>query len=138
MQRADVPRRQHDLDLRIIILCRRASSIPVDPAGHRIIGEYDVDFYTGTKDNIAHLFDCANFATSEVYGDARVHQQTEDYWGHMNPIDPRSCYDEGKRCAETLFMDYRRQHGLDIRITRLFNTMGHACIPPMGGSCRTS
>jgi UDP-glucuronate decarboxylase len=152
------------------------------------------NFYTGTKDNIAHLLDCANFelmrhdvtfplyvevdeiynlacpaspihyqhdpvqttktsvhgainmlglakrvkakifqaSTSEVYGDARMHPQAEDYWGHVNPIGPRSCYDEGKRCAETLFMDYRRQHGLSIRIARIFNTYGPRMHPADG------
>jgi UDP-glucuronate decarboxylase len=152
------------------------------------------NFYTGTKDNIAHLLDCANFelmrhdvtfplyvevdeiynlacpaspihyqhdpvqttktsvhgainmlglakrvkakifqaSTSEVYGDARVHPQKEDYWGHVNPIGPRSCYDEGKRCAETLFVDYRRQHGLDTRIARIFNTYGPRMHPADG------
>ena len=144
------------------------------------------NFYTGTKDNIAHLLDSPNFeimrhdvtfplyvevdeiynlacpaspihyqhdpvqttktsvhgainmlglakrvharifqaSTSEVYGDAHVHPQQEAYWGNVNPIGPRSCYDEGKRCAETLFMDYRRQHGLSIKIARIFNTYG--------------
>ncbi|MGF6873877.1 UDP-glucuronic acid decarboxylase family protein [Paraburkholderia sp. MM5477-R1] len=152
------------------------------------------NFYTGTKDNIAHLLDCANFelmrhdvtfplyvevdeiynlacpaspihyqhdpvqttktsvhgainmlglakrvkarifqaSTSEVYGDALVHPQKEDYWGHVNPIGPRSCYDEGKRCAETLFMDYHRQHGLSIRIARIFNTYGPRMHPADG------
>jgi UDP-glucuronate decarboxylase len=152
------------------------------------------NFYTGTKDNIAHLLDCANFelmrhdvtfplyvevdeiynlacpaspihyqrdpvqttktsvhgainmlglakrlkakifqaSTSEVYGDALVHPQTEDYWGHVNPVGPRSCYDEGKRCAETLFMDYHRQHGLSIRIARIFNTYGPKMHPADG------
>jgi UDP-glucuronate decarboxylase len=152
------------------------------------------NFYTGTKDNITPLLDCANFelmrhdvtfplyvevdeiynlacpaspihyqhdpvqttktsvhgainmlglakrvkakifqaSTSEVYGDALVHPQKEDYWGHVNPIGPRSCYDEGKRCAETLFMDYRRQHGLSIRIARIFNTYGPHMHPADG------
>ena len=63
-------------------------------------------------------------STSEVYGDPLVHPQKEDYWGHVNPIGIRSCYDEGKRCAETLFMDYKRQNGVDIRIMRIFNTYG--------------
>jgi UDP-glucuronate decarboxylase len=63
-------------------------------------------------------------STSEVYGDPAVHPQTEDYWGHVNPIGPRSCYDEGKRCAETLFFDYHRQHGLPIKVARIFNTYG--------------
>ena len=63
-------------------------------------------------------------STSEVYGDPLVHPQKEDYWGHVNPIGPRSCYDEGKRCAETLFMDYRRQHKLRVKVARIFNTYG--------------
>jgi len=63
-------------------------------------------------------------STSEVYGDPAVHPQTEDYWGHVNPIGPRSCYDEGKRCAETLFFDYHRQCGVEIKIARIFNTYG--------------
>ncbi len=63
-------------------------------------------------------------STSEVYGDPEVHPQTENYWGHVNPIGPRSCYDEGKRCAETLFFDYRRQHNLKIKVARIFNTYG--------------
>jgi UDP-glucuronate decarboxylase len=71
-------------------------------------------------------------STSEVYGDARVHPQKEDYWGHVNPIGPRSCYDEGKRCAETLFADYRRQYGLEIRIARIFNTYGPRMHPADG------
>ena len=71
-------------------------------------------------------------STSEVYGDARMHPQAEDYWGHVNPIGPRSCYDEGKRCAETLFIDYRRQHGLSIRIARIFNTYGPRMHPADG------
>ncbi|MGI9294892.1 MAG: UDP-glucuronic acid decarboxylase family protein, partial [Pseudomonadales bacterium] len=63
-------------------------------------------------------------STSEVYGDPEVHPQTEDYWGHVNPTGFRSCYDEGKRCAETLFFDYRRQHNLSIKVARIFNTYG--------------
>lgn len=63
-------------------------------------------------------------STSEVYGDPLVHPQTEDYWGNVNPIGPRACYDEGKRAAETLFFDYHRQHGVDIRVARIFNTYG--------------
>jgi UDP-glucuronate decarboxylase len=63
-------------------------------------------------------------STSEVYGDPLVHPQTEDYWGNVNPIGPRACYDEGKRAAETLFFDYHRQHNLKIRVVRLFNTYG--------------
>ena len=63
-------------------------------------------------------------STSEVYGDPEVHPQVEGYWGRVNPIGPRSCYDEGKRCAETLFFDYQRQHDLDIKVVRIFNTYG--------------
>jgi len=63
-------------------------------------------------------------STSEVYGDPEIHPQTEDYWGRVNPIGPRSCYDEGKRCAETLFFDYHRQHRLNIKVARIFNTYG--------------
>jgi UDP-glucuronate decarboxylase len=71
-------------------------------------------------------------STSEIYGDPEVHPQTEDYWGHVNPIGPRACYDEGKRCAETLFFDYHRQHGLDIKVARLFNTYGPRMHPNDG------
>lgn len=159
-------------------------------AGHDVLC---VDnFYTGAKDNIAHLLDAPNFelmrhditfplyvevdeiynlacpaspihyqhdpvqttktsvhgainmlglakrvkarilqaSTSEVYGDPDQHPQSEGYWGHVNPIGVRACYDEGKRCAETLFADYHRQHGVDIRVARIFNTYGprmHPC-----------
>lgn len=71
-------------------------------------------------------------STSEVYGDPAIHPQTEDYWGNVNPIGPRSCYDEGKRCAETLFFDYHRQHGLDIKVVRIFNTYGPRMHPNDG------
>lgn len=71
-------------------------------------------------------------STSEVYGDPTVHPQLESYWGNVNPIGFRSCYDEGKRCAETLFFDYRRQHGLDIKVARIFNTFGPRMHPADG------
>jgi UDP-glucuronate decarboxylase len=71
-------------------------------------------------------------STSEIYGDPVVHPQTEDYWGNVNPIGPRSCYDEGKRCAETLFFDYRRQHNLRIKVARIFNTYGPRMHPNDG------
>ncbi|SCL76312.1 UDP-glucose 4-epimerase [Methanoculleus chikugoensis] len=71
-------------------------------------------------------------STSEVYGDPTVHPQPETYWGNVNPIGPRACYDEGKRCAETLFFDYRRQHGLDIKVVRIFNTYGPRMHPDDG------
>jgi UDP-glucuronate decarboxylase len=71
-------------------------------------------------------------STSEVYGDPQVHPQVESYWGHVNPIGLRSCYDEGKRCAETLFFDYYRQHGLRIKVARIFNTYGPRMHPNDG------
>jgi UDP-glucuronate decarboxylase len=71
-------------------------------------------------------------STSEVYGDPSVHPQPEEYWGNVNPIGLRSCYDEGKRCAETLFFDYHRQHGVDIRVARIFNTYGPRMHPNDG------
>jgi UDP-glucuronate decarboxylase len=71
-------------------------------------------------------------STSEVYGDPSYHPQPEGYWGNVNPIGPRSCYDEGKRCAETLFFDYHRQYGLDIRVARIFNTYGPRMHPNDG------
>jgi UDP-glucuronate decarboxylase len=71
-------------------------------------------------------------STSEVYGDPEIHPQTEDYWGRVNPIGARSCYDEGKRCAETLFFDYFRQHDLRIKVARIFNTYGPNMHPQDG------
>jgi UDP-glucuronate decarboxylase len=71
-------------------------------------------------------------STSEIYGDPTQHPQREDYWGHTNPIGPRSCYDEGKRCAETLFFDYRRQHDVQIKVARIFNTYGPRMLPDDG------
>ena len=71
-------------------------------------------------------------STSEVYGDPTVHPQPEHYWGNANPIGPRSCYDEGKRCAETLFADYRRQHGMPVKVARIFNTYGPRMLPDDG------
>jgi UDP-glucuronate decarboxylase len=71
-------------------------------------------------------------STSEIYGDPSIHPQPESYWGNVNPIGPRSCYDEGKRCAETLFFDYRRQHSLPIKVVRIFNTYGPRTHPNDG------
>jgi UDP-glucuronate decarboxylase len=71
-------------------------------------------------------------STSEVYGTPLLHPQPESYWGNVNPIGPRSCYDEGKRCAETLFFDYHRQHGMDIKVIRIFNTYGPRMHPNDG------
>ncbi|RWP19306.1 MAG: SDR family oxidoreductase [Mesorhizobium sp.] len=83
---------------------------------------------------LAKRLNCRIFqaSTSEVYGDPSVHPQVEEYWGNVNPIGPRSCYDEGKRCAETLFFDYHRQVGLDIRVARIFNTYGPRMHPADG------
>jgi UDP-glucuronate decarboxylase len=71
-------------------------------------------------------------STSEVYGDPSQHPQPEDYWGNVNPIGPRACYDEGKRCAETLFFDYHRQHGIEVKVARIFNTYGPRMAPDDG------
>ena len=71
-------------------------------------------------------------STSEVYGDPAIHPQPEEYWGHVNPIGPRSCYDEGKRCAETLFFDYSRQHRVRVKVVRIFNTYGPQMHPNDG------
>jgi UDP-glucuronate decarboxylase len=71
-------------------------------------------------------------STSEVYGDPQIHPQVEGYWGNVNPIGIRACYDEGKRCAETLFFDYHRQHGLEIKVARIFNTYGPRMHPNDG------
>ncbi len=103
--------------------------------GKLISAKHDVlcvdNFYTGSKDNVRDLglakrvnAKILQASTSEVYGDPEVHPQDETYWGRVNPIGPRSCYDEGKRCAETLFFDYRRQHNLPIKVARIFNTYG--------------
>lgn len=83
---------------------------------------------------LAKRLQCKIFqaSTSEVYGDPVEHPQREEYWGNVNPIGPRSCYDEGKRCAETLFFDYRRQHGLPIKVARIFNTYGPRMHPQDG------
>jgi UDP-glucuronate decarboxylase len=83
---------------------------------------------------LAKRLNCRIFqaSTSEVYGDPEMPKQSEDYWGHVNPIGLRSCYDEGKRCAETLFFDYHRQHGVDIKVARIFNTYGPRMRPKDG------
>jgi UDP-glucuronate decarboxylase len=91
---------------------------------HGVINMLDLARRTGAR--------ILQASTSEVYGDPEVHPQTEDYWGRVNPIGPRSCYDEGKRCAETLFFDYWRQVRLDIKVMRIFNTYGPRMHPQDG------
>ncbi len=104
---------------------------------------YQLDPVQTTKTNVLGAINMLGLAkrtrarilqasTSEVYGDPAVHPQTEDYWGHVNPIGVRSCYDEGKRCAETLFFDYWRQHQLEIKVMRIFNTYGPRMDPNDG------
>jgi UDP-glucuronate decarboxylase len=96
---------------------------------------YRIDPVTTTKTSVMGAIQMLELAqrlkipvlqasTSEVYGDPEVHPQPEEYWGHVNPIGPRSCYDEGKRCAETLFFDFHRQHEVEIKVVRIFNTYG--------------
>jgi UDP-glucuronate decarboxylase len=97
--------------------------------------QYQLDPVQTTKTSVLGAYNMLGLAkrtgakilqasTSEVYGDPTVHPQSEDYWGNVNPIGPRSCYDEGKRCAETLFFDYHRMHNVDIKVMRIFNTFG--------------
>ncbi len=98
---------------------KRYQSIPVDTTLTNVLGANRVLAHahmTGAK--------VLQASTSEVYGDPLQHPQTEDYWGNVNPIGPRSCYDEGKRCAESLFFDYHRQYGTRIKVARIFNTYG--------------
>jgi len=92
---------------------------PVETTRTNVLGALNLlDLAKRTKSRIFQA------STSEVYGDPHVHPQREDYWGNVNPIGPRSCYDEGKRCAETLFFDYHRRRGVDIKVARIFNTYG--------------
>jgi UDP-glucuronate decarboxylase len=100
---------------------------PVKTTRTSILGALNV--LEVAKDNNAKILQAS---TSEVYGDPLEHPQTESYWGHVNPIGVRSCYDEGKRCAETLFFDYKRQFNLNIRLVRIFNTYGPRMHPKDG------
>jgi len=130
---------RHDVTLPLHIETDRIFNLacPASPI------QYQLDPVQTTKVNVLgsiNMLDLAKRAnarilqtsTSEVYGDPDVHPQTEDYWGNVNPIGPRSCYDEGKRCAETLFFDYWRQHGLEIKVARIFNTYGPRMLPNDG------
>lgn len=102
-------------------------SRPVETTRTNILGALNVLELARTTG--ARVFQAS---TSEVYGSPTVHPQSEDYWGNVNPVGPRSCYDEGKRCVETLFFDYRREHELDIRVGRIFNTFGPRMQPDDG------
>ena len=122
---------RHDVTLPLFIECDEIFNLacPASPV------HYQHDPVQTTKTSVHGAINMLGLAkrlgirifqasTSEVYGDPAVHPQTEDYWGHVNPIGIRSCYDEGKRCAETLFFDYHRQCGLEIKVARIFNTYG--------------
>lgn len=102
-------------------------SRPIETTRTNVIGALNV--LELARKTGARIFQAS---TSEVYGSPTVHPQTEDYWGNVNPVGPRSCYDEGKRCVETLFFDYRREHDLDIRVGRIFNTFGPRMQPDDG------
>lgn len=94
-------------------------SDPIDTIRTNVLGA--ISLLELARDTGAKIFQAS---TSEVYGDPEVHPQSEQYWGNVNPIGPRACYDEGKRCAETLFYDYQRYYGMKIRVARIFNTYG--------------
>lgn len=102
-------------------------SRPIETTRTNVLGALNV--LELARKNKARIFQAS---TSEVYGSPVVHPQKEDYWGNVNPVGPRSCYDEGKRCVETLFFDYKREHDLDIRIGRIFNTFGPRMQPDDG------
>lgn len=130
---------RHDIWLPIYVEVHRIYNLacPASPV------HYQTDPVSTTKTSVLGAINMLGLAkrrharilqssTSEVYGDPQRHPQTENYWGHVNPIGPRACYDEGKRCAETLFFDYHRQAGVDIRVVRLFNTYGPRMHPRDG------
>ena len=130
---------RHDITFPLYVECDRIYNLacPASPI------HYQFDPVQTTKTSVHGAINVLGLAkrtrarilqasTSEVYGDPEIHPQTEDYWGRVNPIGPRSCYDEGKRCAETLFFDYQRQHGLDIKVVRIFNTYGPRMLPNDG------
>nr|WP_237219942.1 UDP-glucuronic acid decarboxylase family protein [Sphingomonas arenae] len=141
----------HLLDHRCFELLRHDVTIPLSVEVDQIYNlacpaspiHYQRDPVQTTKTSVIgaiNMLDLANrlkvpvlqTSTSEIYGDALVHPQAETYWGNVNPVGPRSCYDEGKRCAETLFFDYRRQHDLAIKVARIFNTYGPRVHPADG------
>jgi len=113
---------RHDVTFPLHVECDEIYNMacPASPV------HYQFDPVQRTKSKILQA------STSEVYGDPKQHPQAEDYWGHVNPVGPRACYDEGKRCAETLFFDYHRQHKLRIKVARIFNTYGPRMHPNDG------
>ncbi|WP_419899113.1 UDP-glucuronic acid decarboxylase family protein [Roseomonas sp. USHLN139] len=130
---------RHDVCLPLYIECDAIYNLacPASPV------HYQRDPVQTVKTNVAGAINMLGLAkrvkarifqasTSEVYGDPEQHPQTEGYWGHVNPIGTRSCYDEGKRCAETLFFDYHRQHGVEVKVARIFNTYGPRMHPNDG------
>jgi UDP-glucuronate decarboxylase len=130
---------RHDVCLPLYLECDAIYNLacPASPV------HYQRDPVQTVKTNVAGAINMLGLAkrvkarifqasTSEVYGDPEQHPQTESYWGHVNPIGYRSCYDEGKRCAETLFFDYHRQHGVEIKVARIFNTYGPRMHPDDG------
>ena len=130
---------RHDICLPLYLECDAIYNLacPASPV------HYQRDPVQTVKTNVAGAINMLGLAkrvkarifqasTSEVYGDPQLHPQPEHYWGHVNPVGHRSCYDEGKRCAETLFFDYHRQHGLDIKVARIFNTYGPRMHPNDG------
>ena len=130
---------RHDITFPLYVECDRIYNLacPASPI------HYQFDPVQTTKTSVHGAINMLGLAkrtrarilqasTSEVYGDPEIHPQTEDYWGRVNPIGPRSCYDEGKRCAETLFFDYQRQHNVDIKVVRIFNTYGPRMLPNDG------
>ena len=130
---------RHDITFPLYVECDRIYNLacPASPI------HYQFDPVQTTKTSVHGAINVLGLAkrtrarilqasTSEVYGDPEIHPQTEDYWGRVNPIGPRSCYDEGKRCAETLFFDYQRQHNVDIKVVRIFNTYGPRMLPNDG------
>jgi UDP-glucuronate decarboxylase len=130
---------RHDITFPLYVECDRIYNLacPASPI------HYQFDPVQTTKTSVHGAINMLGLAkrtrarilqasTSEVYGDPEIHPQTEDYWGRVNPIGPRSCYDEGKRCAETLFFDYQRQHSMDVKVVRIFNTYGPRMHPNDG------
>ena len=119
--------RQHGIDIKVLFAKPSILIDPVQTTNVNVSGSINM---LGLAKRLK--IKILQASTSEVYGDPDVHPQPESYWGNVNPIGPRACYDEGKRCAETLFFDYYRQHGIDIKVLRIFNTYGPRMLPDDG------